>query len=78
MVARPDEIMYEVKIGADEPDEGLHYLPTPPTIANVNGHGPGRYSTQSSRSVLGNLPYDQYLQFLQISGRLNDVEHDQD
>ena len=28
--------------------------------------------------MLGNLPYDQYLQFLQNSGILNDVEHDQD
>ena len=28
--------------------------------------------------MLGYLPYDQYLQFLQKNGMLNDVEHDQD
>ena len=42
----------------------------------VNG-APQR-APQSRRSVIGNLPYDQYLQFLQTSGMLNDVEHDQD
>ena len=29
VVARPDEIMYEVELGADEPDKGLHAPPTP-------------------------------------------------
>ena len=78
MVAQPDEIMYEVELGADEPEEGLHAPPTPPPIADVTGCGAGRYPTRSHRSVLGNLPYDRYLQFLQTSGMLNDVEHDQD
>ena len=44
----------------------------------MNVRGAGRYPTRSRRSVLGNLPYDRYLQFLQTSGMLNDVEHDQD
>ena len=70
--------MYDVELGADEPDKGLHAPPTPMTIPNVAGCGSGRYPTQSRRSVLGNLPYDRYLQFLQTSGMLNDVEHDQD
>ena len=78
VVARPDEIMYEVELGADEPDEGLHAPPTPPPIPNISGCGSVRYPTQSCRSVLGNLTYDRYLQFLQTSGMLNDVEHDQD
>ena len=30
VVAWPDEIMYEVELGTDEPDEGLHAPPTPP------------------------------------------------
>ena len=47
MVAQPDEIMYEVELGADEPDEGLYAPPTPLPI--------GRYPTRSRRSVLGNL-----------------------
>ena len=78
MVAQPEEIMYEVELGADEPDEGLHAPSTPPPIPDVAGCGAGRYPTRSHMSVLGNLPYDQYLQFLQTSGMLNDVEHDQD
>ena len=78
MVAQPDEIMYKVELGADEPDEGLNAPPTPPPIPDIAGCGAGRYPTQSRRSVLGNLPYDRYLYFLQTSGMLNDVEHDQD
>ena len=38
----------------------------------------GRYPTQSCKSLLVNLPYDRYLQFLQTSEMLNDVEHEQD
>ena len=57
-VAQPDEIMYEVELGADEPDEGLRAPPTPPPIPHISGCGAGRYPTQSCRSVLGNLPYD--------------------
>ena len=78
VVSHPDEIVYEVDIGADEPDEGLHAPPTLPPIPNVAGCGPGRYPTRSRRSLLGNLPYDRYLQFLQTSWMLNDLEHDQD
>ena len=78
MVAHPDEILYEVELGADEPNEGIHAPPTLPPIPDIAGCGSGRYPTQSRRSVLGNLPYDRYLQFLQTSGMLNDVEHDQD
>ena len=77
MVAQPDEIVYEVNIGADEPDEGLDAPPTPPPIPNIAGCGAGRYPTRSRRSVLRNLIYDQYLQFLQTSRMLNDVENDQ-
>ena len=78
MVAQPDEIMYKVELGADEPDEGLHTPPTPQPIPDVAGCGTGRYPTLYRRSVLGNLKYDWYLQFLQTSGMLNDVEYDQD
>ena len=78
LVARPDEILYEVELGADEPDEGLHAPTTPPLIPNVTVRGAGRYPTRSCRSVLGKLPYDQYLQFLHTNGMLNDVEHDKD
>ena len=67
MVAQPHEIMYKVELGMDEPDEGLDAPPNPPPIANIAGCGAGRYPTQYRRSVLGNLPYDQYLQFLQTS-----------
>ena len=70
--------MYEVDIGADEPDKGLHSPPTPPPIPGVAGCGAGIYPTQYRRSVIGNLPYDRYLQFLQTIGMLNDVEYDQD
>ena len=70
--------MYEVELGADEPDEGIHAPPTPPPIPDVAGCRTGRYPTKSRRSVLGNLPHDQYLQFLQTSGMLNDVGNDQD
>ena len=66
--------MYEVELGADEPETGLHAPPTLLPIPDVAG----RYPTQSCRSVLGNLPYDRYLQFLQTSGMLNELEHDQD
>ena len=52
VVARPYEIMYEVELGADEPDKGLHTPPTPPPIANVAGCGAGRYPTRSRRSVI--------------------------
>ena len=107
--ARPDEILYEVEIGAeeldlphdfitspavpvyavnevpivvedlvDEPDEGLHAPPAPPPIPDVAGYRARRYPTKSCRSVLGNRPCDQYLQFLQTRGILDDVEHDQD
>ena len=58
VVAQPDEIMYEVEIGADEPDKGLHTPPTPPPIPDVAGCGAGRNQTLSCRSVIGNLPYD--------------------
>ena len=64
VVAHPDEIMYKVELGADEPDEGLHAPPTPPPIPDVSGCGAGRYPTQSRSSLLGNLSYDRYLQFL--------------
>ena len=62
MVARPHEIMYEVELGADEPDEGLDAPPITPSIPNITGCVTGRYPTRSCRSVLGNLPYDRYLQ----------------
>ena len=78
MAAQPHEIIYEVDVGADEPDEGLDAPPIPPPIPDITDCVAGRYPTRSCRSVLGNLPYDRYLQFLQTSGMLNDVEHDQD
>ena len=78
MVAQPHEIMYEVEVGADEPDKGLDAPPIPPPIPGINGLVSGRYPTRSRRSVLGNLTYDQYLQFLQTSKILNNVEHEQD
>ena len=78
VVAQPDEIMYKVELGADEPDKGLHAPPTPPPITDVADCRSRRYPTRSCSSVLGNLPYDRYLQFLQTSGMLNDLEHDQD
>ena len=77
VVAQPDE-MYEVELSADEPDKGLHAPTTPPPIPNIAGCGAGRYPTQYHRNVLGNLPYYQYLQFLQTNWMLNDVDHDQD
>ena len=58
MVAQPHEIMYEVELGADEPDEGLDAPPIPPPIPDITGCVAGIYPTQSRRSVLGNLPYD--------------------
>ena len=58
IVAQPDEIMHEVELGADEPDEGLDTPPIPPPIPDITGYGAGIYPTRSSRSVLGNLPYD--------------------
>ena len=70
--------MYEVELGADEPDKGLDAPPIPPLIPDITGCVAGIYLTRSCRSVLGNLPYDRYLQFLQTSEMLNDVEHDQD
>ena len=107
--ARPDDIVYEVELGAeeldlphnfiispavpvdavnegsivveyvaDEPDKYIHAPPAPPPIPDVAGYGAGRYPTRSCRSVLGNRPYDRYLQFLKTSVMLDDVEHDQD
>ena len=78
MVAHPHAIMYEVELGANEPDEGLDAPPIPPPIPDITGFVAGRYPTLSSSSVLGNLPYDRYLQFLQTSKMLTDVEHNQD
>ena len=78
MVSHPHEIMYEVELGADEPEKGLDAPPIPPHISDINGRVAGRYPTRSLRSALGNLPYDRYLQFLQTSEILNDVEHEQD
>ena len=75
MVAHPHEIMYEVELGADEPEEGLDAPPIPTPIPDITGRVAGRYSTRSCWSVLGNLPFDRYLQFLQTSNILNDVEH---
>ena len=37
MVAQPDEIMYEVELGTDEPNDGLDAPPTPPPIPNIAG-----------------------------------------
>ena len=65
MVAQSHEIMYEVELGADEPDEGLDAPPIPPPIPDITGRVAERYPTRSCRSVLGNLLYDRYLQFLQ-------------
>ena len=62
----------------DEPDEGLHAPPAPLPIPDVAGYGAGRYPTRCRRSFLGNRPYDRHLQFLQTSGMMGDVEHDQD
>ena len=59
MVAQPDEIMYGIDLGADETDKGLHTPPTPPPIPDIAGYGAGWYPTQSRRSVIWNLPYDQ-------------------
>ena len=78
MVAQPHEIMYKLELGADEPDEGLDAPPIPPPITDITGCVAGRYPTRSRRSVLGNIPYDRYLQFLQTSRMLNNVENDQD
>ena len=78
MVERPYDIVYKVELGADEPDKGLHAPPAPSPIPDVAGYREGRYPTQYLRSVLGNRPYDQYLQFLKTSRMLDDVEHDQD
>ena len=78
MVAQPHEIMYKVELGADEPDEGLDAPPIPPPIPDITGRVAGRYPTRSRRTVLGNLPYDRYLQFLKTSEMLNNVEHEQD
>ena len=61
-----------------EPDEGLDAPSIPLPIPNITGRVAGRYPTRSRRSVLGNLPYDRYLQFLQTSKMLNDVKHEQD
>ena len=58
MVAQPHEIMYEVELGADEPDKGRDAPPIPPPIPKITGRVAGRYPTQSRRIVLGNLPYD--------------------
>ena len=58
VVARPNEIVYEVELGADEPDKVLQASPAPHPIPNVAGCGAGRYPTQSRRSVIGNSTYD--------------------
>ena len=42
MVAQPDEIMYEVELGADEPDEGLDAPLIPPYIPDITGCVSGR------------------------------------
>ena len=78
MVAKPREIMYEVELVAYEPDKGLDAPPIPPPIPDITGRVAGRYPTRSRRSVLGNLPYDRYLQFLQTSEMLNNIEHEKD
>ena len=78
MVAQPHEIMYEVELGADEPDEGLDAPPTPPPIPDITGCVARRYPTRSRRRLLANLQYDQNLQFQQTSEMLFDVEHHQD
>ena len=78
MVPQPHEIMYDVELGADEPDEGLEDPLIPPPIPDITGHIAGRYPTRSRRSVLGNLSYDRYLQLLQTSKILNDEEHEQE
>ena len=70
--------MYEVELGADEPDKGIDAPTNPPPIPDITGCGSGRHPTQSRRSVLGNLPYDRYQQFLKTSGMVNDVEHNQE
>ena len=36
------------------------------------------HSCEIVLGIFGNLPYDRYQQFLQTSGILNDLEHDQD
>ena len=58
MVEQPHEIMYEVELGTDEPDEGLDATPIPPPIPEITVRVAGIYPTRSCRSVLGNLPYD--------------------
>ena len=78
MLAQSNEIMYEVELGVDEPEKGVYVQSIPPPVPNITGCVAGRYPTRSRRSVLGNLSYDQYLQFLQTSEMLNDVEHEQD
>ena len=37
MVAQPDEIMYQVELGADESNQGLHAPPTPPPVPDITG-----------------------------------------
>ena len=56
MVAQPHEIMYEVELVADEPDEGIDAPPIPPPIPDITGCVTGRCPTRSCRSVIGNLP----------------------
>ena len=48
MVAQPQEIMYEVELGADEPDKGLDAPPIPPPIPEITGCVAGRHPTLSS------------------------------
>ena len=57
IVAHPEEIMYEIELGTDEPDEGLDAPPIPPPIPDITGFVVGRYPTRSCMSVLGNLQY---------------------
>ena len=58
MVAQLNKIMYEVELGADEPDEVLDAPTILPPITDITGRVARRYPTRSCRSVLGNLPYD--------------------
>ena len=47
MVAQPHEIMYEVELGAYEPEEGLDAPPIPPPIPGITGRVAGIYPTRS-------------------------------
>ena len=45
MVAQPDEIMYELELGAYKSDEGLDAPPIPPPIPDIAGYVTGIYAT---------------------------------